>query len=171
MFKIIGLVGFVLASGLAGMMKASELQERIRLLEDFYKMILEMKGQINYFREPLIDIFHKTEQKQGSKAFQFLGLCRSGLEEKNGEINHIWKENIEEVYKKTSLTKEDKETFCYVGNFIGQTDYENQLQQFQYIEKRLLAQLEEARKNYGVKGPMYRRIGFFAGGIVAIVFL
>ena len=171
MFKMIGLISLVLASGLAGMMKASELKERIFLLEDFYKMILEMKGQINYFREPLIGIFRKTEQKQDSKAFQFLGLCRKELENQNREISVIWKDNIECMYKKTSLTKEDREIFCYAGNFIGQTDYENQLQQFEYMEKKISHQIEEARRFYRQKGPMYRRIGFFTGGIVAIVFL
>lgn len=171
MLKMIGLIGLVLASGLVGMMKAADLRERIHLLEDFYKMILEMKGQINYFREPLIHIFRKTERKQDSKAFHFLENCRKDLEEKNGEIEEIWEKNISAVYKNTPLIGEDKEIFNYTGTFLGQTDYENQLQQFQYIEERLLNQIEDARQVYRQKGPMYQRVGFFAGAMAAIVFL
>lgn len=171
MFKAVGLLGLVFAAGLLGIMKSSELKERIHLLEDYYKMILDLKGQINYFREPLINIFRKTEKNQISKAFIFLGRCRDGLEEKVGEIGHIWAENANEIYKGTALNAEDMEIIRYTGSFIGQTDYENQLQQFQYIEEKLAAQIEDARSIYKQKGPMYQRIGFFIGGIAAIVFL
>ena len=58
------------------------------------------------------------------------------------------------------------QSICHLGSFIGQTNYENQKMQFEYLEKRL-----EAREESRVKGPMYRRIGFFGGAVAALVLL
>ncbi|MEE0796327.1 MAG: hypothetical protein UIJ88_00670, partial [Anaerovoracaceae bacterium] len=59
MLKALGLMGLVTVCGLIGMMKAGELRRRAELLEDFQSMMIEVKGHINYFREPLPDIFIK----------------------------------------------------------------------------------------------------------------
>ena len=55
--KIIGIIGLITASGLAGIMKAYRLKRRIYLLEDYMKMIMDLKSRINYMKEPLPDIF------------------------------------------------------------------------------------------------------------------
>ena len=62
MLKLIGLLGLVIACGLSGIMKAGDLKKRVALLEDYLQMIIELKGQINYFREPLPDIFDKLKK-------------------------------------------------------------------------------------------------------------
>ena len=53
MLKLAALMGIVAGCGLGGILKAAELKERIRLLDEFFKMILSLKSEINYFREPL----------------------------------------------------------------------------------------------------------------------
>lgn len=53
MVKGLLIICFVAACGLLGSVKAWELKERIVLLEDFQKMILLLKGKMNYLREPI----------------------------------------------------------------------------------------------------------------------
>ncbi len=171
MLRLLGLLGLVMAAGFAGMMKAAELKERIALLEEFYKIMLDMKGQMEYFREPLLRMFERTGKKGDNKARSLLTGCLSDLIEKDGEISQIWAENVRHTYRGTPLTSEDKELLCHLGSFIGQTDYENQRMQFSYMEERLGEQIEDAKYTYQKKGPMYRRIGFFCGAIVAIIML
>lgn len=171
MIKLTGLMGLVLASGLLGIMKAEILRERIWLLEDFMKMVMELKSQMNYFKEPLPSIFLKTSQKASTPAFQLLGRCQADLMEKDAEMSEIWLRNIIEVYGKTPVTREDTERFITLGTFAGQTDCENQKMQFGWLLQGLEEQIEEARNTYRQKGSMYRRIGFFSGTLAALVLL
>ena len=59
----------------------------------------------------------------------------------------------------------------YLGDFLGQTDYENHLQHFSYIEKKLQDQIHQAKYSYRAKSPMYNKIGFFIGGIIGILLI
>ena len=171
MFKFAGLMGLVLGTGLIGIMKSFQLKERIRLLEDYLQMILDVKGYINYFREPLIQIYRNEGKKCGSEGFELFDRVRHDLTEKEAEISQIWAQNVDKIYASTCLGPEDIELLKYPGFFIGQTDYENQLARFEYLEKRLVEQIEAARENYVKTGPLYRKLGFFAGGLAAIFFI
>ena len=53
-------------------MKSQQLGARVKLLEDFLQIVLELKGQISYFKEPLPAIFEKVKKKSDSKAFMLL---------------------------------------------------------------------------------------------------
>ena len=69
------------------------------------------------------------------------------------------------------MTAADMELIRYPGCFLGQTDWQNQQASFEYLEQRLSEQLDEAARVYAVRGPLYRKIGFFAGGLAAIIFI
>ncbi|MGN1413623.1 MAG: stage III sporulation protein AB [Anaerovoracaceae bacterium] len=171
MLKMIGLIALVAAAGFSGVRKAAELKERIRLLEDFLKMMLALKSRIDYFKQPLLPLFQQTAAKEATPAYILLDRCQKELRENQGEIRCIWIRAAKETYRNTPLTKEDIQSICHLGSFIGQTDYENQKMQFDYLEKRLEEQLAEAREESRVKGPMFCRIGFFGGTVAALVLL
>jgi len=61
------------------------------------------------------------------------------------------------------------EIMKYPGEFIGQTDFENHIYHFTYLEEKLKKQIIEAQESYKKKGPMYSKIGFFLGSIGAII--
>ena len=86
MLKILGLLGIVAACGMAGILKTKDLKRRVILLEDYLRMIIEIKGQINYFREPLPDIFDKLRKNGDSKAFSLLNGLRDEIGEKGGDM-------------------------------------------------------------------------------------
>ena len=171
MIKLAALAGLVLSCGMLGLLKAETLKERIFLLEDFERMILDLRSQMNYFRNPLVEIFKNTEKKGHTAAFSLIGETVQALEEKEGEISQIWAQKVEKLYRATPLTAEDREVLASLGTFIGQSDCENQQIGFQWLENQLHRQMEEARNIYGQKGPMYRRIGFFAGILAGLVLL
>ena len=171
MAKILIIVGFVAACGFMGTLKAGELKERITLLEDFRMMIIYMKGKINYFRQPLTTMAEKESQNEHSRAFNLLGETGTALGQKNDDMSQIWAREATRIYKNTPLTAEDMELIRYPGCFLGQTDWQNQQASFEYLEQRLSEQIKQAGQAYAAKGPLYRKIGFFAGGLIAIIFL
>ena len=97
MLKIMGLMALVAAAGFAGVLKAAELKERIRLLEEFLKMTLTLKGRIQYFRQPLIPLFAQVGTAGNTSAFHLLKQCRKQLEEKQGEISQVWIQEAEKI--------------------------------------------------------------------------
>ena len=169
MLKFVGLIGIVLSLGLVGIMKYEQLKTRVNLLEDFLQMILELKGQIGYFKEPLPLIFARAEKKGDSKAFKLLGSVESKLNQKDDEIAKIWPLAVSEIYNDMPLQKEDFDTIKYLGTFIGQTDYDNHIFHFSYLEEKLANQIADGKNSLKTKGPMYRKIGFFLGAILAIL--
>lgn len=171
MFKVIGLLGLVAATGLMGMVKAAGLKERIRLLEDYRQLLLALEGQINYFREPLLRLFSRVEQGGKTESDELLRLCQQELAHRQGDMETVWRESVDSLYRNKGLTEKDLEVLSYAGTFLGQTDYENQRQQFTYLGEQLSAQIEEAKASYRIKGPLYRRIGFFCGATGAILLL
>lgn len=171
MVKAIMIAGFVAACGFLGTIKAGELKERIVLLEDFRRMLLYLKGKINYFREPLTTMVETDEKNGRSKAFKLLIEAGTALNEKNEEMGQIWGQETDRIYRGTPLTESDMEIIRYPGCFLGQTDWQNQQASFDYLEQRLGEQLAEAGQAYASRGPLYRKIGFFAGSLAAIIFI
>ena len=169
--KIIGIIGLITASGLAGIMKAYRLKRRIYLLEDYMKMIMDLKSRINYMKEPLPDIFRRVEKTDDSKAIYLLSDISSQISKKNLGIAGIWPQSVKQVYRDEPLSHDDLEIFKYPGRFLGQTDYENHLDSFAYLEEKLHMQMLQAAEEYRKKGPMYSKLGFFIGAAGAILLM
>ena len=64
MLKLAALMGIVAGCGLGGILTAAELKERIRLLDEFFKMILNLKSEINYFRESLAVVLGRQSHNE-----------------------------------------------------------------------------------------------------------
>ena len=171
MVRAVIIAGFVGACGFLGIIKAGELKERTALLEDYRKKLIQLKSRINYFREPITTVLETEGKKGQSRAIMLLNETGAALKEKNAEIGRIWSQNADLIYKHTPLTADDMEIIRYPGNFLGQTDCDNQQAGFIYMEEKLAAQIDEAEKICRVKGPLYRRLGFFAGGLAAIILI
>ena len=148
-----------------------KLIRRIELLEDFYQMILNLKSNINYFKEPLTDIFAKSTKNANSKAYMLLKAVYDDLFDKHREIRKIWAEKVSLTYNKCPVFPKDLEIMTYMGDFIGQTDYINQLQHFDYLEANLKIQINQAKEELNSKGPMYNKIGYFIGAIIGIILI
>lgn len=171
MVKGFGLVCMIAALGLAGILKAEELKSRIRLLEDIQYMLLNLKSQMFYFREPLQILLEKLSKTADSRAFLLLNACALELWDKNGDIGQIWAENTVRIYKRTSLTQEDLEIIAQIGTYLGQTDFAGHQIQFECTEERLRQQIQQARETDRQKSPMYRKIGFIGGAAAALIVL
>ena len=171
MVKGFGLICMIAALGLAGILKAEELKSRIKLLEDVQYMLLNLKSQMCYFREPLQILLEKLAKTADSRAFLMLNECALELGDKSGDIGQIWAENTIRTYGKTSLTQEDMDIIAQVGTYLGQTDFAGHQIQFECTEEQLRRQIQQARETERLKSPMYRKIGFISGAAAALIIL
>ena len=118
MLKAAGLLGIVLSLGLLGILKSQELKQRIALLQDFWQMMLQLKSEINYLQEPLQSVLRQRPGKAESKAMQLLPAVQQALDAKQGDLQTVWKQSAETVYKGTPLTAQDLQLVCYPGTFL-----------------------------------------------------
>lgn len=170
MLKLIGITGIVISCGLFGISRTNILKSRINILEDYYEMIINLKTQISYFKEPLPDLVDKLSKNNSSKAYLFLKGVGTDIYENDCYSSDFWAQNLKNIYN-TAITESDLEIMLYVGKFIGQTDYINHLQHFEYVENKLIKQINIAKEMYIQKGPMYNKIGFFVGAIIGVMFI
>ena len=170
MLKLIGITGIVISCGLFGISRTNILKNRINILEDYYEMIINLKTQISYFKEPLPDLADKLSKNNSSKAYLVLKRVSTDIYENDCYSSDFWAKNLKNIYN-TAITDSDLEIMSYVGEFIGQTDYINHLQHFEYVENKLMKQINIAKEMYIQKGPMYNKIGFFVGAIIGVMFI
>ena len=171
MLKLIGITGIVISCGLFGISRTNILKSRINILEDYYEMIINLKTQISYFKEPLPDLVDKLSKNNSSKAYLVLKGVGTDIYENDCYSSDFWAKNLKDIYHNTAITDSDLEIMSYVGEFIGQTDYINHLQHFEYVENKLIKQINIAKETYIQKGPMYNKIGFFVGAIIGVMFI
>lgn len=171
MFKLVGIIGLICSTGLIGIYKESLLKRRVDLLNDFYKLVIEIKAQINYFKEPLPELFNKLSNKNSFKADLLINDIRHEMFEKTLQIRGIWALKVKEIYRNEPLHKTDLDLISYLGEFIGQTDYENQIFQFEYLESKLTEQIEHATEELNKRGPLLKKTGFIIGIIISIVLI
>ena len=171
MLKAAGLVGLVVSLGLYGVLKSRELKQRIILQREFWQMMLQIKSEIEYLQEPLQSVLRQKKGGIENRDCQLLFAVQQKLAEEQTDLQSAWEQSVKTVYAGTPLTAQDIEVFCYPGTFLGQTDCENQQKQFEYLQSRLQLQIQEAEETYRTKGPLARRIGFFAGGLIAVILL
>jgi len=171
MLKLTGLIGLVVSCGIIGIIKAKDLKDRVSLLECYYKTALDINSKINYFRQPLPEVLAECKKNGDMRTFSLLESILVDLKEKKSDIALIWAENITEIYADTSVTEKDMDIMAYMGTFLGQTDIENHEKQLEYLKEQLEYQIKEAKEISLTKGPMYQKIGFFCGAIIALVIL
>lgn len=171
MFKALGLIGLVITSGMTGILKGSQLKQRIIMLYDIQNLVLTMKSQMNYLKEPVSVLFEKLSKKQDSRAFRLPGECLLEMQSKDGEMGEFWARKAKEIYRKTALTEEDITILSQMGKYLGQTDFANQQAQFQWTEERLHRQIEEAEQQCAQKYSLYCRLGFLGGAAAALILI
>ena len=57
------------------------------------------------------------------------------------------------------------------SRFLGQTDYENHLDSFAYLEEKLHMQMLQAAEEYRKRGLCNSKLGFFIGAAGAILLM
>ena len=171
MVKLMGILLAVIGCSAAGLMKASNLKERKRLLLDFKNLLLHISTEISYFKEPLPQIFRRLAAETEGESAELLRNCLTSYLTCESSMNCNWKKAANIVYKETALTEEDLAIVKKCGDFLGQSDYKGQQNHFELLHNRLDGQIAEAAEEIRTKGKMYSRLGMSAGCIIAVVMM
>lgn len=171
MLKLIGAVLIILASVGIGYSKSRELTLRERNLEEFFRILVYLKGEIRCGNSSLPDALRDTAQRCQGVYDTFLndvvGYMETNTEENLGVI---FRRCAQKNLSKTVLGKEERRKISMLGECLGYLDREMQLRQLELYEQDFQYFLQKLQKDKVQQQKIYRSLGAMGGIMLAVLF-
>ena len=117
--------------------------------------------------EPAV-ILREIEEKKALKDLSFLAVCLH-LCKQGTAFPVYWRESLE-TDGLDPLTVVDRQILTDLGNVLGSTGLQGQIDQLNLLQSRLKSQLEAASQRYATNGNLYRSLGLM-GGLLLVILL
>ncbi len=164
-------IGFLLTAAACagvGQWAASQIHRRVHLLECSISLVEILKSQLSFtMAEPAV-ILREIEEKKALKDLSFLAVCLH-LCKQGTAFPVAWRESLE-TDGLDPLTVEDRQILTDLGNVLGSTGLQGQIDQLNLLQSRLKSQLEAASQRYATNGKLYRSLGLM-GGLLLVILL
>lgn len=169
--KILGVVCVVGGGTAFGWYLAYLSAKRITLLQEMQQIMLLLYGDIEYAGADLTENLERLGET--SEYFScFLGqVCREMKCYSGRMLWEIWESNMQSITGYRLLKKEDLQLWMALGQDLGRTDRQTQLQTLRLHQNRLDSLIAQARQEYAGKAKISRVIGVTVGLFTAIIFL
>ena len=170
MFKALLCIIIIMSSGALGLLKSQTFSQRIRELNDMRTMLHQLSIEISYRKDPLIITFQRIASQNSSISSQLLTRCADHMTSYK-EFGQCWTAAIEEVFKNTSMKKEDIAILLELGTQLGKSSIDGQSDMFRLTEEKLIHQINQAVKEKDSKGKMYGGLGFSLGIVISVLLI
>ncbi len=168
-YKKMGMIFLIFFCTWVGFSKALDLKKRRNCLECFDRVLLLLRGEIEFEINGLPEIFLRLGKKNLFEFTEILDhIGRRLMQCKNERIGEIWKQEISKKNWKY-LKEEDIHLIKAVGDDLGCTDKKMQIAILDLHRKRLQEQIGNARQCEEANKKVYRGMGLIAGLFLAIL--
>lgn len=117
--------------------------------------------------EPAV-ILQEWTQTSSIKDLPFPSACLC-LYEQGMVFPSAWEESLQ-TENLNALTMEDRQILADLGNVLGSTGLQGQIDQLNLLQSRLKSQWEMASQRYAINGKLYRSLGLL-GGLLMVILL
>lgn len=114
------------------------------------------------------EILREIEQKKTVKDLTFLPVCLS-FHQNGMAFPAAWRESLKDPALDV-LTEEERQILSDIGDVLGSTGLQGQLDQLHLLQIRLKNQLDAASQHYATSGKLYRSLGLM-GGVLLVILL
>ncbi len=172
MLKIMGSVMVVLAGLGMGFFFSENLNCQNRQLKQLKKMVLLLRGEMNYHHTYLskacCDVSGKTEEP-----FRSVLNYAAKQADKNTECSfaQIWEDATDRFLKQSALSTEQIQKIKELGTTMGYLDIETQNSGFRLFLEQLDMEIEENNERRKKDGKVYKYLGFMGGVIVVLIII
>ncbi|MCM1308755.1 MAG: stage III sporulation protein AB [Butyrivibrio sp.] len=168
--KILGGVLVVFSTSAYGFLMSGDLQKRLLELKELKKIIFLLKGEIGFGMTPILEAAGNIAGRCG---FVFGGILRE-LEAqdgavKNGSLGGLWKSVFDKGLRDTHLSEHEKERLVSLGDSLGLTDTQTQINALEAYMEELDASIEGLSEILPAKTRLYRSLGVMLGVIITII--
>lgn len=160
MYKITGIVSIFIASAMTGVIMATKLNERVKLLGEIRQASIQIRSDFEYRAPVLSECFEKRGR--------FFSLV-SELISREGYLP-------DDAVKKACCTfkqlkNEEKEILISFGENLGAEEICGQISNISWLIKELDEVIMRAKEEYSTKGKLYKSSGVLAGLGFAILLI
>ncbi len=144
---------------------------RVRVLEEWQRMLIEINGEINYSAQSMSQICRQMSQTSvyGKKFWD--GIAKKTEERNAGLPSEFWREHLSEYRYIELLSNEDKEIICQFGESFGTLDIYSQINEIELFEKRLEQNLDDAKQKMAEQKKICIVMGVISGMMTGICLL
>ncbi len=168
--KLAGSLLVIAACTGLGLEKSMEYRRRLRMLSELRRMFLLLAGEIRSSRTPAGDAFLHMSARMDGVYKEFLEKLSEALrQEGRGRFDKLWKEQAEQSFRDSPLTKEELELLLSFGNTFGYLDTQMQLAAIEFLQKELAEAYEKLLVSCQGKMRIARLLGVTAGIFVVIL--
>lgn len=126
------------------------------------------KSQLAFTMAEPAEILREIEQKKTVKDLTFLPVCLS-FHQSGMAFPAAWRESLKDPALDV-LTEEERQILSDIGDVLGSTGLQGQLDQLHLLQIRLKNQLDAASQHYATSGKLYRSLGLM-GGVLLVILL
>lgn len=163
--KIIMLILILTLSYLIGNIIAKQYSNRVEELEDIKNSLNVLQTKVRFSKEPLSTIFKDISNISKNKEI----FIEANENMKTMLAGEAWRNSIQTV--NTNLKKNDIEILSSLGNMLGKTDSEGQVNQIEEIKELLNIQIKNANKEKEKNEKLYKTLGMTIGLAIVIILI
>lgn len=171
--KIIGACLLIISGTMIGVELSKDYGDRLKQLIQLKKVMIILSGEIKYNNSNIKFAFEKIAKNSEEFIKKFLNeIVREMDKNPEREIGIIWRDSVDGILRQESkFKKNDMEELKEVGDFLGITDRENQLNNFNLYIEKLENSIKETENSKDTKCKLYRTIGMMFAMLIAITII
>lgn len=172
LLKVLGIILILLSGSLIGISLSKEYEMRIVHLKQLKKMLMLLKGEINYNNsdicESVITVAERTENVVG----EFLKHVVEKFEKNKVSLKCAWDLGVENILGiETKLTEKELSYIKELGTNLGITDKETQINNILSCIEAINLSIDELNENKTEKCKLYKTLGVMASAFLTIVLI
>lgn len=162
------LFGIVAGSTSIGFIISKGYSERLDELNAFNTLINILQNTIKFTKLPLKDIFEQIGNITIKTRVKNIFInCSQKI--KDTTLENAWKQAIDEEMDYLNMKNEDFDVIDTLGNTLGKTDIDGQMNELNHFKERLNIQIKQAEEEKRKNSKMFKSLGTIAGLVLVII--
>ena len=162
------LFGIVAGSTSIGFIISKGYSERLDELNAFNTLINILQNTIKFTKLPLKDIFEQIGNITIKTRVKNIFIsCSKKI--KDTALEKAWKQAIDEEMDYLNMKNEDFDVIETLGNTLGKTDIDGQMNELNQFKERLNIQIKQAEEEKRKNSKMFKSLGTIAGLVLVII--
>ncbi|WP_085991931.1 stage III sporulation protein SpoIIIAB [Oceanobacillus senegalensis] len=169
--KWIGALILIGATTWLGIEWSNRLANRPKQIRQLKNALQILEAEIVYSQLPLRDAFFSIAKQIPQPTKSFFEQMGESLQDKDNDLYHNWKKNINSFVQDSSLGVNEKEILNQFGRTLGQHDFYQQQKHIQLALSHLQRELEDAREEQYKYSKMAKSLGVLAGIFIVLLLI
>lgn len=169
--KWIGALLFIAAATWIGFEWSQTLNKRPKHIRQLKNALQTLEAEILYSQLPLKDAFATIARQIPVPVQTFFKNLAAGLEKDNGDLESLWKKEVDLLINESALRNNEGEILLQFGQTLGQHDFLQQQKHIQLTIHHLERELEEARDNQFRYEKMAKSLGILGGLFIVLLLI